>query len=399
MMNTTPEKLARMTNKQATSFLFQLIERAEKQGKRGTNTFSLVKGVKSWWLHNDIIPTRTPYIEGSNHYNKYQNEVPPDQGELDKILRTGDLRSRAAIAILAFSGVREGVLGHYLGRDGLRISDIPDLKITKDDIRFENVPALIKVRQPLSKKKNPYFTFIPEQGCDYVREYLEYRRTRLGEVLTPDSAVITSDPHNAQERADGRWKPHGQPIRSTNIGDMVRKTIRKAGYSWRPHVLRRYFDMRMLKAELDHLVSKSERQFWMGHRGDMEATYTVDKGINPDILEQMRESYRKAAEKHLVTTHKESTEDVMTQRMNHRFLRYAGYSEEQIAELGDLSKLTEDQMMDLVNQRSMASLGLNGNHQKVVQMLDVKPYITQGWEFVSALPSGEAIIRLPRLNQ
>jgi len=44
----------------------------------------------------------------------------------------------------------------------------------------------------------------------------------------------------------------------------------------------------------------------------------------------------------------------------------------------------------------MASLGLNGNHQKVVPMAEVEQWVEQrGWDFVTSLPGDKAIIRLP----
>ena len=37
----------------------------------------------------------------------------------------------------------------------------------------------------------------------------------------------------------------------------------------------------------------------------------------------------------------------------------------------------------------------NGNKQKVVPIGEVKSFIGQGFEFVAALPDGDAIIRIP----
>ena len=49
--------------------------------------------------------------------------------------------------------------------------------------------------------------------------------------------------------------------------------------------------------------------------------------------------------------------------------------------------------------RDCRDLGLNGNRQKVVQMSEVKKFIEEGWEYLSALPSGEAIVRLGRARE
>jgi hypothetical protein len=135
----------------------------------------------------------------------------------------------------------------------------------------------------------------------------------------------------------------------------------------------------------------------MGHTGDIEQTYTLNKGLSQDILKKMRESYSKAASKCLVTTKRDSTnQDTMIERFNRQFLTMAGYSEKEISQFGDLSKLSDQEVQDLIQKKSMRALGLNGyGKQKVVPMTDVKNWIVEGWEYVSTLPTDEAVIRLP----
>ena len=55
-------------------------------------------------------------------------------------------------------------------------------------------------------------------------------------------------------------------IRITNISDFIRKAIRDAGFTWRPYVLRRYFDTRLMMAESDGLIIRDYRTFWMDTR-------------------------------------------------------------------------------------------------------------------------------------
>lgn len=86
----------------------------------------------------------------------------------------------------------------------------------------------------------------------------------------------------------------------------------------------------------------------------------------------------------------------MVQTFNEQFLKMAGYSDEEIKKLGDLSQMSSEQMQEMVQKKTLAGLGLNGNgKQKIVAMTQVRDYVLQGWEFVNNLPNGEAIIRLP----
>ncbi|MEM4405801.1 MAG: hypothetical protein QXT73_04630 [Candidatus Methanomethylicaceae archaeon] len=90
-------------------------------------------------------------------------------------------------------------------------------------------------------------------------------------------------------RPKGARKPF---IRTTNIGDIIRAAMRKAGFPWRPYFLRSYFDTQLMLAESKGLIIRDYRQFFMGHKGDIENRYTTNKcRLPPDVVEDMRSSY------------------------------------------------------------------------------------------------------------
>ena len=77
----------------------------------------------------------------------------------------------------------------------------------------------------------------------------------------------------------------------------------------------------MMEAEADGVIIHDWRVFFMGHKGNMEATYTVNKGLGKGTEDKMREAYAKTAEKYLVTTWKEKvSEDEMTAVFNRKIL-------------------------------------------------------------------------------
>ncbi|MEM4234095.1 MAG: hypothetical protein QXU75_02990 [Candidatus Methanomethylicaceae archaeon] len=137
---------------------------------------------------------------------------------------------------------------------------------------------MVVVRRELSKAGHQYFTFIGKEGYAYLKDYLE-GRIRSGERLTPASPVV---------RPKGTRKPF---IRTTNISDIIRAAMRKAGFPWRPYVLRSYFDTQLMLAESKGLIIRDYRQFFMGHKGDIENRYTTNKcRLPPDVVEDMRPS-------------------------------------------------------------------------------------------------------------
>src|SRR5207302_1590844 len=174
---------------------------------------------------------------------------------------------------------------------------------------FEKIPTKILVRAELSKNNRQYVTFLCDEGCEYLKEYLEWRMSR-GEKLTPDSPVITPLQSGLA----------GNHIRTTNIGDMMKKPIRAAGLDFRPYNLKRYFLTRLMMAEADGLIIRDYRLFCAGHTSDIQHTYTVNKGLTDDVVEKMRDAYEKAADKYLITRKQESvSQDTVIATFSRRF--------------------------------------------------------------------------------
>jgi len=382
----SPSEIASLSSKEATSFLLDVVSTLEEEGVSGSYIANIIKPLRSWLDFNGITIQQRIKVSGRGELVKVADERPPTPEEYGRILSMADFRAKVACSLVAFAGLRLEVLGDYLGNDGLEIRDFPEMVIKDGEVEFEQVPTVILVRRALSKSNNPFLTFLCDEGCQYLKNYAEWRM-RKREKITPESPIITPL----------KLALTGQHIRTTNIGDMIRKPIRAAGFCWRPYVLRRYFDTRLMMAESDGLIIRDYRTFWMGHKGDIEHTYTLNKGLTKDVVEQMREAYAKAAEKYLITAKKETvSKEVMIATFNKQFLQMAGYSEEEISQLGELSGLTAQQMQELIQKKSMQALGLNGkSKQKIVPIPELKNWIIQGWEFVTALPTNEAIIKLP----
>ena len=247
----------------------------------------MIKSIKSWLEYNHIEIKRKIKIRDEDVPVRIQDEKVPDQDQLRQILDAGTPRDRAIVCLMAFSGIRPQVMGTSDRGDGLRLGDMPELAIDGEKIRFEKMPAMIIIRAHLSKTRNKYMTFLSEQGCERVLGYLRSRIAR-GEILGQDSALITC---NHGYKVKGVRKDGTNMYLTTSaISSSIRKII------WgvmkiRPYALRAYFDTQMLLAESHGCMTHAYRQFFMGHKGDMEARYTTNKGM---LTEQMMEDMRRA---------------------------------------------------------------------------------------------------------
>ena len=191
-------------------------------------------------------------------------------------------RARVSIALMAFSGLRSESLRNYTGCDGLRFGDF-EAEIKPDSVSFRSSPTMVLVRRGLSKARHQYFTFAFGQTLTFLNEY-SGERAKLGERLTKDFPLLGFDPRGVKKN---------KFLRTTLVTRDIKEAILKAGFSWRPYVLRAYFDTNMIIAEWKRKISHPYLQFIMGHKGDMEARYSTNKGVlPPDMVEDVRSAYK-----------------------------------------------------------------------------------------------------------
>jgi hypothetical protein len=185
-----------------------------------------------------------------------------------------------------------------------------------------------------------------------------------------------------------------QFIRATNVGDVVRNAIRKAGYSWRPYVLRSYFDTMLMLAESKGHVLRDYRQFWMGHKGDVENRYTTNKArLTEQVIEDMRESYRKSQEFLHTTQLEKTSEETMRESFRKQLLLVAGYTTEEIEDF-DL-QIDDEMFQKQVRKKLLGSMVNKGSNQRVVDINEAEKYIHQGWDYVGSLSEKKIIVKLP----
>jgi len=268
-----------------------LVAKLEADGKAPSYIIGILKAVRSWLRYNDVTLTRTIKVRNPTATPTIEDEQVPTKGELTRILRTSSPRIRVAESLMAFADLRPESLGDHTGSDGLTLKDLPELTIEKGKVGFTKTPTMIVVRPPLSKGRHKYLTFLSNEGCTYLKEYLE-QRAGLGENLTPESPII------AHERPRAGAKRF---VQTRKITHLIWKYMRKAGVRKRPYVLRAYAETQLIIAESKGKISHPYLQFIAGHKGDIEARYSTNKGkLPPDMIEDIRAQY-KACEPFLST--------------------------------------------------------------------------------------------------
>jgi integrase len=252
-------------------------ETSKKQTPKSVH--NTLVSIKSWLLHNDIEMRRKINCGNIKRAPTTEDESIPTQDELNRILNYSDLRGKAFISLIAFAGFRPSTAVNT------KLRDIPDLIITEDLVNLSKKPAQIKVKPEFSKNARPYFTFLSSEGCEYVLEYLR-SRINEGEKLTPESRVLSYSLKSSQHS-----------IARTGFSRKIKRTFERAGYNGRPYVLRSYFDTAILNSGLSYIY----QQFFMGHAGTIEATYTVNKNLPQSQIDDMRQQFKEKVEPKLET--------------------------------------------------------------------------------------------------
>jgi hypothetical protein len=385
LLKTTPRRiLAEAPSKKFRDGFTDFIRKMERKGKAGSYIERFKKVILSWTSYNNLDVKLKVNIKGASDTPTIANERVPSKEELSRILRMASTRGRVSIAMIAFSGLRPESLGDYLGTDGIRLEDFTEAKVSGKGVEFEKVPTTLLVRRALSKARHPYFTFVGSEAITYVQEYLQ-ERLKQGEKFTPQSPLLAFDPRGVR-------KNHF--LRTTLVTRDIKEAILKAGFSWRPYVLRAYCDTNMIVAESKGLISHPYLQFLMGHKGDIEARYSTNKGrLPPSMIEEMREAYKKC-EPLLSTKAEFPSEEQLKKALREQFLAVAGFKKEEVEKM-KLDEMSDEELHSAVRQRLVGMMTGNGSRQKVVPIQEVGSYIGQGYEYVASLPNGGAIVKVP----
>ena len=353
-----------------------------------------LKAIKSWADFSGKPIQRRIRIANTQRRPTLKNERVPTQQELKRLLyaATTPLRTRAAITFIAHAGMRIETLGDYSGTNGIKISDMSGIQLKDNRVSFQNVPAMIVVPGELSKSRRQYITFVGEEGCAILTEYLN-ERAKAGECLTQDTGIIaTSSTQFGKARFPG-VVDKSPFLRTTKIGNEIRLAMRAAGLTQRPYVWRSFFDTQLMIAESRQKISHSYRMFFMGHVGDIEATYTTNKYRLPEnVIADMRKTYEECTE-YLETS---APSRIPSEHMHSVLLRSIGYTEDEIEAMGGIEQLTDIMISELIKQKVVSNMDNNGNRQKVVPQKEIEEYLKQGWEFVSVIDRDKAVIKLPR---
>lgn len=422
--DTTPKELAQIGTdsvKNVEDALLDYVSFLEKSGYAPSYIEDILKALRSWLAFNYVRLMRKIKIKNADIPITLENEEIPTKSKLRDVLDSASARQRVMISFMAFAGLRPQVLGKYDSSDGLKISDIKGLEIKPDgaDVVFADIPARIMVRPNLSKTGNQYFTYLPEIGCRFLQGYLRERISN-GERINADSPVITVLKGYKIERVK-RSSTQQQRRTFFLATNTVSNNIRAAFgiiIKERPYVLRAYFDTQLLLAESKGKITHAYRQFFMGHKGDIEAKYTTNKHRLPEhLIADMKEAYERSQsfiipfEENGETANEKGKKELFLEMWREQAKLYGidpmkiKIEKQRIAKIPNvISKTPTDSEIDAIKTtiQNMIRKNRENTERKPTGEYENKiahdedellSYVENGWSIVKELSNGKVILR------
>ena len=301
----------------------------------------------------------------------------PTLEEIRRLVSVADLRTKCLILFLCSSGARIGSIEY------LRWKDFQEVELQGRKMARVTIYA---------GEPEEYYSFVSPEAWEYLSRYRE-RRERVGEVVGPSSPVFIME-LNMRNFDQSKVMPVKVVTLKTQLGYFMKQIgIRSVlvnrknyrCYEWKQaHGFRKFFKTRMEVAGAKPLVI----EMLMGHSTGVSSSY-----FKPTQREMLAE-YSKGVENLTVLGMKPTVSEETVVTTIRREMLSVRYSEEEIVGFGDLSKLSKQQFVEILDRKA---LGLNGqSNQKVVPLSEVRAMVEQGWEYVSQLPDGYTIVRLPK---
>lgn len=378
--------------------LMDFIDSMEEKGRAPQYIESYKKALKSWMDFNDIELKRKIKIRNIEATPTLENERVPTKDELNQIFSYGDARAKAICTLVSQSGLRPESIGNYKGTDGLKIGDLPEMVIKDKTVAFTRIPTKVVVRAELSKAGHRYFTFLTKQGCDFLKAYLE-QRLAYGEVLTESSALVAII-YGREKKGKPKDSPsYGSPFLYTGkISGAIRDAMRPR-FMWRPYVLRSFFDTQLLQAESHGEIPNAYRKFFMGHKGDIEARYTTNKGRLPDdLIEDMRRCFTQS-QKYLESIEREGMDKKqMLLDMWKEQAKLYGIDPAEILKQRQRVGFSLDEMIDAIKfemKNAISGFGSSDKpyKSKIVDEEEMVKLVGEGWDLIKELSNGKFLVR------
>lgn len=221
--------------------LQEWVTHLHQRGKAPKTIHSTVSSIKGFLIDSDIDVSAEKVKSKVTMPKAYETSVDraPTADEIRRVLLRSKLDTKAAITVMATSGLRIGELC------SMRVSDI--------HFGEKGEPSKITLRAAVTKSRRKRITFCSGEATEFLKEHLG------GKVNDPNLRVFGSED-----------SIYCKIMRALILAGLrVKEDADSTRYSLHPHTLRKYFYTNMLASSVDRGIVKG----FMGHSIDLDASY------------------------------------------------------------------------------------------------------------------------------
>jgi integrase len=348
--------------------------------------------LKTFFKVNGFKADRELKVERYHQPTRYRKK-PEYIPTFEEIYRTGyaagSAKNRTMIFMLYTAGLRNSTLR------ALRYKDVKEeLEAGLSVIKIPVYPEMKEVDPAACKGDIPYYTFIDPETTKALKEYLEERKKRFGDIRD-EEPLFCSDSNQVP-----REKQRFTPVSKNGLERMVKRAARQAGIKqWRdvtPKCLRKAYESALRNNRLD----PKDREFLMGHilPGTQDPYYDYTK------IERLREKYMKIEFFPQLGVPIEELRKKQVLDM----VKILGFSEEKIKKVEEaLAKyervdeaLEEIKKLSLESYKESDETDCNGKenckrHEVTVVRGEKRlvKLLSEGWDLVKELSNGRFVLK------
>jgi integrase len=377
--------LAKSKPAKVDSLLLDYVESRKKEGASGSTLHMARDSIKLLLEMNDAEKVNWKKINRVLPPAKRSgNDRPPTTDEIRKLILHADLKMKSVILLLASSGIRIGAL------DYLTWGDVEPFNSGK----YEFAKLRIYSGEP-----EEYWTFLSPECYESLLEYRKLREN-AGEKISKKSPLISTTLNSRKASAGSPAIPRAlnSKVVRNKLGELWKELGNRdkdvhaiAGKEFTKYEIKQAHGFRkFFKSQCERFTKSIYVELMMGHSTGVTASY-----MKPTI-EELAEEYSKAIPSLTIT----KTEGTLTsaaemkESFREQLLVVAGFKKEEIGKI-DLSETSDDDFQKMLRGKILGIMANNGSKQKVIPVGEVGNHISQGFEFVAALPNGEVVMRVP----
>ena len=380
----SPDELVALSPKKASELCQTFTDSMREKGYSVRYLNVCQAYLKTFFRVNGFEGSRALKVERYHQPTRYRKklEYVPTAEEIWRMgYAAGSAKNRAMIFMLYTSGLRNSTLR------ALRFADVKnELEQGFEIVKIPVYPDMKKVDPAACKGNIPYYTFIDSETTKALKEYIQERRQKQGEI-GDEEPLFCSDSNQVPPQ-----KQRYTLVSKNGLERMVKRAARQAGIEkWRDvtcHSLRKAFEAALRNNRLD----PKDQEFLMGHilPGTQDPYYDYSK------TEELRKKYAQIT----FFPHKATSEELRKKQILD-MVRLLGFPEDKIKRVEEvLAKYaTVDEAINEIRKLSLNGYKLkeeaNADPKKIISEKELERYLAEGWDVQTVLPSGRILIRKP----